>query len=76
MREEKEEEKKQDGTCKTLEGLKRGEVSTSREAPHWGEPSWDRRRDSFSVGREHGNQREGQSEAGTQSTDPCPAHPA
>lgn len=38
MREEKEEEKKWDGTHKTLGGLKRGEVSPSREAPHWGSP--------------------------------------
>ena len=76
MREEKEEEKKWDGTHKTLGGLKRGEVSPSREAPHWGEPSWDRRRDSFSVGREHCNQCAGQSETCTQAAEPSPAHAA
>ena len=56
--------------------LKKGEVSRSREDPHWGELSWDRRGASFSVGREHGNQRIGHSEMWTQGTDPCPAHPA
>ena len=47
-------------------------------SPSLGELSLDRRRASFSVGREHSNQRvaAGQSETCTQGTDPSLAHPA
>ena len=49
-----------------------------RGSPSLGELSLDRRRASFSVGREHGKQcvAAGQSETCTQGADPSPAHPA
>ena len=64
------------GPAKPCGDLKRTEVSISREAPHCGELSWDIRGASFSVGREHGNQRGGQSKTCMQATDPCTAHTA
>ena len=59
------------GPAKPWADLKRGEVSISRETPPWGELSWDRRGASFSLGREDGNQRAGQSENCTQVLTPA-----
>ena len=69
--EEREEEKKLNGTRKTLGGFEERRGLHIQGSPSLGGAQLGQKGTSFSVGREDGNQHAGQSETCTQGTDPA-----